>query len=296
MSTSFLTRGLSSFLFKSFAIGSSSTTAGRNAGPNQSLFHSTSNTEPEDSIRFDKLQTVPSACIQLFVTLALTIISIIYTLQQCDTTTVCLYYYMLLYLRGVYWAIVYLIHLYTKSRHLSLNRCGHHYFAAKVHRHKKSSLQLVTVSNTILLAVHTAMGHCYGETFMQQCFVDGFSSVVFVASFTLLETIIIVPVQLSYIVQVQVFNCTRPVPDAQQNANDLSLRLCPTDDYSVNDSFKSITDPKEFVQLQSAMISKLKEENSQLRGRIQEARSMVELVPNQSLNYSLAEQSIVGGY
>lgn len=295
MSTSFLTRGLSSFLFKSFAIGSTSA-ATRNAGPNQSLFHSTSNTEPEDSIRFDKLQTVPSACIQLFVTLALTIISIIYTLQQCDTTTVCLYYYMLLYLRGVYWAIVYLIHLYTKSRHLSLNRCGHHYFAEKVHRHKKSCLQLVTVANTILLAVHTAMGHGFGETFMQRCFVDGFSSVVFVASFTLLETIIIVPVQLCYIVKVQVFNHTRPLPDAQQNANDLSLRVCPTDDYSVNDSFKSITDPKEFVLMQSSMISKLKEENSQLRSRIQEARNMVELVPNQSLNYSLAEQSVVGGY
>ncbi|XP_053659912.1 transmembrane protein 192-like [Anopheles marshallii] len=295
MSTSFLTRGLSSFLFKSFAIGSSSA-AGRNAGPNQSLFHSTSNTEPDDSIHFDKLQTVPSACIQLFVTIALTIISVIYTLQQCDTTTVCLYYYMLLYLRGVYWAIVYLIHLYTKSRHLYLNRCGHHSFATKVHRHKKSSLKLVTLSNTILLIVHTALGHSFGETFMQRCFVDGFSSVVFVASFTLLETMIIVPVQLSYIVHVRVFNLTRPMPDAQQSANDLSLRICPTEEYSVNDSFKSITDPKEFILLQSAMISKLKEENSQLSSRIQEAKNLVELVPNQSLNYSLAEQSIVGGY
>uniref|UniRef100_A0A182S455 Transmembrane protein 192 n=1 Tax=Anopheles funestus TaxID=62324 RepID=A0A182S455_ANOFN len=295
MSTSFLTRGLSSFLFKSFAIGSSST-AGRNAAPNQSLFHSTSNTEPEDSIRFDKLQTVPSACIQLFVTLALTIISVIYTLQQCDTTTVCLYYYMLLYLRGVYWAIIYLIHLYTKSRHLCLNRCGHHSFATKVHRHKKSCLQLVTLSNMILLVVHTALGHCFGETFMQRCFVDGFSSVVFVASFTLLETVIIVPVQLSYIVQVRVFNLTRPMPDAQQNTDDLSLRICPSEDYSVNDSFKSITDPKEFILLQSAMISKLKQENGQLRNKIQEAKYLVELVPNQSLNYSLAEQSIVGGY
>uniref|UniRef100_A0A182LY53 Transmembrane protein 192 n=1 Tax=Anopheles culicifacies TaxID=139723 RepID=A0A182LY53_9DIPT len=295
MSTSFLTRGLSSFLFKSFAIGSSST-AGRNAGPNQSLFHSTSNTEPEDSIRFDKLQTVPSACIQLFVTLALTIISVIYTLQQCDTTTVCLYYYMLLYLRGIYWAIVYLIHLYTKSRHLYLNRCGYHTFATKVHRHKKSSLQLVTLSNSILLLVHTALGHGFGETFMQRCFVDGFSSVVFVASFTLLETMIIVPVQLSYIVHVRVFNHTRPMPDAHQNANDLSLRICPTEEYSVNDSFKSITDPKEFILLQSVLISKLKEENNQLRSRIQEARHLVELVPNQSLDYSLAEQSIVGGY
>ncbi|EAA08338.3 AGAP003087-PA [Anopheles gambiae str. PEST] len=295
MSTSFLTRGLSSFLFKSFAIGSSSV-AGRTAGPNQSLFHSTSNTEPEDSVRFDKLETVPSACIQLFVTLTLTIISVIYTLQQCDTTTVCVYYYMLLYLRGVYWAIVYLIHLYTKSRHQSLNRCGHHTFAARVHRHKKSSLQLVTLSNMVLLTVHTAMGHGFGETFMQRCFVEGFSSVVFVASFTLLETMVIVPVQLSYIVHVRVFNLTRPMPDAQHSANDLSLRLCPTEDYSVNDSFKSIADPKEFVQLQAALISKLKEENDQLHSRIQEARCMVELAPNQSLNYSLAEQSIVGGY
>uniref|UniRef100_A0A182P303 Transmembrane protein 192 n=1 Tax=Anopheles epiroticus TaxID=199890 RepID=A0A182P303_9DIPT len=311
MSTSFLTRGLSSFLFKSFAIGSSSV-AGRTAGPNQSLFHSTSNTEPEDSIRFDKLETVPSACIQLFVTLTLMVISVIYTLQQCDTSTVCLYYYMLLYLRGVYWAIVYLIHLYTKSRHLSLNHCGHHSFAAKVHRHKKCCLQLVTLSNMVLLTVHTAMGHGFREVFMQRCFLEGFSSVVFVASFTLIETMIIVPVQLSYIdtndrtitaathafksVQVRVFNLTRPMPDAQQSANDLSLRLCPTEDYSVNDSFKSITDPKEFIQLQSAMISKMKEENGQLRDRIQEAKSMVELVPDQTLNYSLAEQSIVGGY
>uniref|UniRef100_A0A182JWR7 Transmembrane protein 192 n=1 Tax=Anopheles christyi TaxID=43041 RepID=A0A182JWR7_9DIPT len=243
MSTSFLTRGLSSFLFKSFAIGSSSA-AGRTAGPNQSLFHSTSNTVPEDSVRFEKLETVPSACIQLFVTLTLTSISVIYTLQQCDTTT--------------------LIHLYTKSRHQNLNRCGHHTFAARVHRHKKSSLQLVTLSNMVLLTVHTAMGHGFGETFMQRCFVDGFSSVVFVTSFTLLESMVIVPVQLSYIVHVRVFNLTRPMPDAQQNANDLSLRLCPTEDYSVNDSFKSIADPKEFIQLQSTMISKLKEENDQL--------------------------------
>uniref|UniRef100_A0A182Q6M9 Transmembrane protein 192 n=1 Tax=Anopheles farauti TaxID=69004 RepID=A0A182Q6M9_9DIPT len=295
MSTSFLTRGLSSFLFKSFAIGSSSV-AGRTGAPNQSLFHSTSNTEPDDSIRFDKLQTVPSACIQLFVTLALTVISVIYTLQQCDTDTVCLYYYMLLYLRGVYWAIVYLIHLYTKSRHQHLNRCGHHSFARNVHRHKKSSLQLVTVANTILLAVHTAMGHCFGETFMQRCFVDGFSSVLFVASFTLVETMVIVPVQLSYIVQVRVFNLTRPSPDAQKSASEMSLRICPTEDYSVNDSFKSTADPKEFIQQQSAMISTLKDEIEQLHARIQDARNMVELAPNQSLNYSLAEQSIVGGY
>lgn len=269
---------------------------GRTAAPNQSLFHSTSNTEQEDSVRFDKLQTVPSACIQLFVTLALTVTSVIYTLQQCDTETVCLYYYMLLYLRGVYWAIVYLIHLYTKSRHHQLNRCGHHTFARKVHRHKKSSLQLVTVANTILLAVHTALGHCFGETYMQRCFVDGFSSVVFVASFTLVETMVIVPVQLSYIVQVRVFNLTRPSPDARHHANELSLKICPTEDYSVNDSFKSIADPKEFIQLQSAMVDGLREENEQLRARIEETRNMVELAPNQTLNYSLAEQSIIGGY
>ncbi|XP_058119265.1 uncharacterized protein LOC131287869 [Anopheles ziemanni] len=295
MSTSFLPRGLSSFLFKSFAIGSSTTT-GRLTGANQSLFHSTSNTEPDDSIRFDKLQTVPSACIQLFVTLALTVVSVIYTLQQCDTSTVCLYYYMLLYLRGVYWGIVYLIHLYSKSRHQGLNRCGHHTFARKMHRHKKSSLQLVTLSNTVLLLVHTALGHYYGGQFIQRCFVEGFSSVVFVTSITLLESIVIVPVQLSYIVQVRVFNLTRPSPDAQQSTNDLSLQVCPNEEYSVNDSFKSVTDPKEFIQLQSAMISKLREEKEQLRARIREARNMVELAPNQSLNYSLAEQSLIGGF
>ncbi|XP_053669868.1 transmembrane protein 192-like [Anopheles nili] len=295
MSTSFLTRGLSSFLFKSFAIGSTSG-AGRSAGLNQSLFHSTSNTEPEDSVRFDKLQTVPSACIHLFVTLALTVISVIYTLQQCDTGSVCLYYYMLLYLRGVYWAIIYLIHLYTKSRHQNLNWCGHHVFARQIHRHKKSSLQLVTLSNMVLLTIHTAMGHYFGEAFLQHCILDGFSSVVFVAFFTLLETLIIVPVQLSYIVQVRVFNLTRPPPDVQQSANVLSLQICPTDEYSVNDSFKSVADPKEFIQLQSELIQKLKDENNELGSRIREARNMVELVPNQSLDYSLAEQSFIGGY
>lgn len=165
-----------------------------------------------------------------------------------------------------------------------------------MHRHKKSSLQLVTLSNTVLLLVHTALGHYYGGQFIQRCFVQGFSSVVFVTSITLLESIVIVPVQLSYIVQVRVFNLTRPSPDAQQSANDLSLEVCPNEEYSVNDSFKSVTDPKEFIQLQSAMISKLREEKAQLRARIREARNMVELAPNQSLNYSLAEQSIMGGF
>lgn len=60
-----------------------------------------------------------------------------------------------------------------------------------------------------LLTVHTAMGHGFGETFMQRCFVEGFSSVVFVASFTLLETMVIVPVQLSYIGKQRAFGFWR---------------------------------------------------------------------------------------
>ncbi|XP_052863407.1 transmembrane protein 192-like [Anopheles cruzii] len=294
MSMSFLPRGISSFLFKSFAVGSTSV-AGRTAPANQSLFHSTSNTEPDDAIQFEKLYTVGSVCIHLFVTLALTVISVIYTLQQCDSDTVCLYYYMLLYLRGVYWAIIYLVHLYSKSRHQCLKRSGHHTFARKVHRHKKASLQLVTVSNAVLLTVHTAMSQVYRGPFLERCFVEGFSSVLFVASFTLLESLIIVPIQLSYIVHVLVFNQTRPSPDVLQKPDTVSMNIVPNDDYSVNESFKSVTDTKEFIQLQSVMIKKQRSENANLRAKIREAREKLEVVANQSVNYSIAEQSLIGG-
>ncbi|ETN61776.1 hypothetical protein AND_006559 [Anopheles darlingi] len=295
MSTSFLTRGLSSFLFKSFAIGSTSV-AGRTVGqPNQSLFHSTSNTMQEDSMQFDELRTVASACIHLFVTIGLTVLSVIYTLQQCDTDTTCSYYYMLLYLRGIYWAAIYLIHLYSKSRHQALKRGGYHSFARKVHRHKKSSLLLVTASNTVLLLVHTVMGHVYRGAFLQQCFTQGFSSVVFVAFFTLFESLILIPIQLSYIVHVRVFNLTRPAPDVLVKEEALIMEISPTEDYSVDESFKSVTDRKEFIQLQSVLIRNLKHQNNQLRAKIRDIRETVEIMAdNQSLNYSLAEQSLIG--
>ncbi|XP_035783739.1 uncharacterized protein LOC118461951 [Anopheles albimanus] len=295
MSASFLTRGLSSFLFKSFAIGSTSV-AGRTGGQaNQTLFHSTSNTVPDDSMQFDKLRTVASACIHLFVTIGLTVLSVIYTLQQCDIDTICPYYYMLLYLRGVYWAIIYLIHLYSKSRHQGLKRGGHHTFARKLHWHKKSSLLLVTVSNTVLLLVHTTMSHVYRGAFLQQCFTPGFSSVVFVAFFTLFESLILIPIQLSYIVYVRVFNLTQPSPDVLVKEDELSMEICATEDYSVNESFKSVIDTKEFIQLQSVLIRKLRHQNGQLRAKIRETRETVEIMAgNQSLNYSLAEQSLIG--
>ncbi|XP_065074217.1 uncharacterized protein LOC135698254 [Ochlerotatus camptorhynchus] len=236
------------------------------------------------TIAFERVNTTFASWIQLIFSMILTMTGFIFAYHGCYSGNECPGYYMMLYLRAFFWVATYIIHLFMKSRHNRLKLLGYHKFLRITHRQKKAPLQLVSLSNLLILTIHTIVLECYGSNFINDCYVKGFSLNLFLSIWCLVECMILTYIHITYFVKVRVFNTMRSPPDALTGSASAELRRSAPHGVS----------PEEFINQQFLMIVKMMDENRHLQDKIREVRAAAHLINSESTHLSLAEQSLIG--
>ncbi|XP_055551336.1 uncharacterized protein LOC129733833 [Wyeomyia smithii] len=282
---SFANRNFLSFFMFRLTTAGSLTEAG--TGPNrieqQSLFP-TMNDDGKDIsvICFERLATVWASWVQLTASMILTVTGLIYAFHRCyGSDNECAAYYTMLHLRAFFWFLIYIIHLYVKSRHNRLKILGYHEFLQQTHHHKKAALKLVSLVNLFVLTLHTALLQVLGVDFFKDCKISGFSATVFINVVCAAECILLMFLHVTYSVEVDVFNTIQSPPDAL------------LDQDQPGGGVRSMN-PDEFIGQQFLLIVKLLDDNRHLQDKIREFRSMAHLINSESTHLSLAEQSLIG--
>ncbi|XP_053698604.1 uncharacterized protein LOC128745556 [Sabethes cyaneus] len=281
---SFVNRNfISFFMFRTTTVGSVSEAGAGGNRIEQSLFP-TMNDDGKDIslISFESLNTVWASWLQLTISVALTITGLIYAFRQCYASDdECYAYYTMLHLRAFFWFLIYIIHLFVKSRHNRLKILGYHEFLQQTHRHKKAPLKFVSLCNLLVLTLHTLLLQVLGANFFIDCKIYGFSATVAISIFCAIECVVLMVLHITYSAKVHVFNIIQSPPDALLNP-----------DHS-NGGISSMN-PEEFISQQFLLIVKLFDDNRHLQDKIREFRSMAHLINSESTHLSLAEESFIG--
>lgn len=294
---SFIRRNMSQIA----AIHSTSGTTGGRGSANGSFISSTSiygqHQRPEDqqtlfptmngdieTVGFERVGTTHASWVQLIFSMILTMTGFIFAYHGCYSGNECPGYYMLLYLRALFWVTTYIIHLYMKSKHNRLKLLGYHKFLRITHRQKKAPLQLVSLSNLLILTIHTIVLECYGTNFVNDCYVKGLSLTLFLSIWCLVECMILTYIHITYFVKVRVFNTMRSPPDALTGSSSAEIRR----------NAHHRVSAEELINQQFLMIVKMMDDNRHLQDKIREVRAAAHLINSESTHLSLAEQSLIG--
>ncbi|KXJ82777.1 hypothetical protein RP20_CCG011210 [Aedes albopictus] len=247
----------------------------------QTLFGSTSG--DIETVGFERIGTTHASWIQLIFSMVLTMTGFIFAYHGCYSGNECPGYYMLLYLRALFWVATYVIHLYMKNKHNRLKLLGYHKFLRITHRQKKAPLQLVSLSNLLILTIHTVVLEFYGTNFINDCYVKGLSLTLFLSIWCLVECMILTYIHITYFVKVRVFNTMRSPPDALTNSS-----------AEIRRNAHHRVSAEELINQQFLMIVKMMDDNRHLQDKIREVRAAAHLINSESTHLSLAEQSLLG--
>ncbi|XP_055636276.1 uncharacterized protein LOC129775494 [Toxorhynchites rutilus septentrionalis] len=271
------------FLFRSVTTGSLSDGAvsGSRQLEQQMLFPTMTEDDRDISIiSFEKINTTPILWFQLVCSMALTAVGLAYCYYGCYSGNECAGYYTMLKLRAGFWFVTFIIHLLVKSKHNRMKILGYHTFLRETHRYKKTSLQVVSLVNLVILTAHTALLHMFGSHFFIDCALKGFSTTLSVSAVCLLECIVLVLIHIPYFVKTKVFNVIQNPPDALLQRGNGQTEMS----------------PEEFINQQFLLIVKLMDENRHMHDKIREARASAHLINSESTQLSIADQSFVIGY
>lgn len=127
----------------------------------------------------------------------------------------CRTYYILIYVRAIYWVITYILDMIVTYRHNDLRRHGYHdFYRKKILSYKNAPFAVVTLWNTIIFIVQTIMIQNYGIEFTAHCQRTIQSPVTYICMFCGLETILLMFIHGTYIMKVWNFNSIHSLPDA----------------------------------------------------------------------------------
>lgn len=163
---------------------------------------------------FQCLNTIPLAGIHLLMSLSIFGVGAYFELYWTVDLD-CRVYYLLLYIRCAYWCCTYVIDALVTRRHRELRRQGYHdFYRHKILTYKNAPLGIVTLWNMIILFVQTVMEHNYGAEFAAHCQQVVWSPTTYVCLFCGVETIVLMFVHGTYIMNVWHFNRVTGLPDA----------------------------------------------------------------------------------
>lgn len=101
-----------------------------------------------------------------------------------------------------------------KHHHEKLRMNGYHEFYRSTLLHKGIALHIVSLWNTIILAIQTFMQEEYGPRFFEHCPKDFFSPTTYIVLFSVFETVLLLLSHGWYVLRVNRFNDATPAPDA----------------------------------------------------------------------------------
>lgn len=173
-----------------------------------------SDSDQSKRIYFQCLNTIPLAGIHLLI--SITIFGAGAYIELCWTRDFdCSVYFLLLYIRCVYWCFTYVIDAIVTHRHCELRRQGYHeFYRHKILNYKNAPLSIVTLWNMIIFLMQTLMQHNYGAEFTAHCQRSLWSPITYVCLFCGIEAIVLMFVHGTYIMNVWHFNRVTCLPDA----------------------------------------------------------------------------------
>ncbi|XP_067639772.1 transmembrane protein 192 isoform X2 [Eurosta solidaginis] len=207
---------------------------------------------------FKPLRTVPVFSIHLFISTVISFVGILlaYTWpvdKRCEA------YFIMLYLRAAFWVITFLFDHLIKKHHDDLRMNGYHEFHRATSMQKGIPLNVVSLWNSMLLAVQAGIHHYYGVDFWQHCALNFFSPASYVAGFNMLETLVLSLTHGVYISKVYKFNKSTPPPDALRGGHNASGSL---------GLMQPGGNTSELLEKQADLIAYLKDHNQKLNQKL----------------------------
>lgn len=111
----------------------------------------------------------------------------------------CTAYFIMLYLRGAFWFVTFIIDHLAKHRHEQLRLNGYHDFHKATNVHKGIPFYVVSLWNSAILTIQALMQQYYGANFGEACIESFFSPVIYITMFNIVENIVLAGVNGSYI-------------------------------------------------------------------------------------------------
>ncbi|KAG5675434.1 hypothetical protein PVAND_005338 [Polypedilum vanderplanki] len=221
----------------------------------------------ETSTRVKKLKTVPHFSFHLLVSTAISALGIVLATVWPESKR-CEAYFIMLYCRAGFYAFTLLFDWIVRYHHQKLRLNGYHDFTREMKNHHTIPLKIVSLWNTVILAVAAGIHHYYGENFMQKCIKTVFSPVVYITMFNAAETLIFFVVHGTYILKVLKFNSQNFAPDALHGTGATttgSLGLIHSQS-EVNELLEKQSDLIEYLRLHCNRLNqKLQQMSNQLR-------------------------------
>ncbi|XP_064550462.1 transmembrane protein 192 [Drosophila montana] len=165
-----------------------------------------------------KLKTVPAFSIHLLISTVISCVGIgLGALwpedRRCDA------YFIMLYLRATFWVITFIFDHFVKKQHDDLRLNGYHDFHRDTNMQKGIPLQIVSLWNSMLLAVQAMIHHYYGEQFWTHCAAGWLSPISYVTAFSVAENMVLAATHGCYIDKVSKFNKAKLSPDVLRGAD-----------------------------------------------------------------------------
>ncbi|XP_037944689.1 transmembrane protein 192 [Teleopsis dalmanni] len=211
-----------------------------------------------DTGTFKPLKTIPAFSIHLFISTIISFVGILLAAvwppeKRCEA------YFIMLYLRATFWVITFVFDHVIKKYHDDLRINGYHEFHRATAMQKGIPLNIVSLWNSVLLAVQAMLQHYYGEQFWSHCMAGFLSPITYVAAFNLAETIVLAATHSCYISKVFKFNKAQQPPDALRGLNNLNGSLGLTQPGSTT---------AELLEKQADLIAYLKDHNQKLNKKL----------------------------
>ncbi|XP_054084507.1 transmembrane protein 192 isoform X1 [Zeugodacus cucurbitae] len=207
---------------------------------------------------FKSLKTIPAFSIHLLISTVISFIGIVLAFAWPEDKR-CEAYFIMLYLRATFWVITFLFDHLIKKHHDDLRMNGYHEFHRATAVQKSIPLNVVSLWNSMLLAVQAGIHHYYGVNFWQHCAEGFLSPVTYIAAFNTLETLVLSATHGCYITKVRKFNKSAPPPDALRGGNNASGSL---------GLMQPGGNTSELLEKQADLIAYLKDHNQKLNQKL----------------------------
>lgn len=160
------------------------------------------------------LTTIHLAGLHLLLSMSIFIAGIYLELQWL-TEENCQTYFVMIYLRMVFWVATFVIDILVTQRHNELRRQGYHeFYRKKILTYKNAPFAIVTLWNMVIFLVQTITLEYYGNEFSLHCQKGIQSPITYVCVFCGFETMLLMIVHGTYIMKVYHFNNIHSLPDA----------------------------------------------------------------------------------
>lgn len=207
------------------------------------------------------LHTIVLASLHLLFSL-LVFIAGVYLELQWFIEHSCRTYYIMIYIRCIYWVVSIVIDILFRRRHNKLRRHGYHTLFKKILIYKNAPLLIVTIWNMVLFLIQTLMIDSYGAEFSMYCQRTSLLQrpITYVCTLCGLETVLLIFLHGSYIIRVYNFNSTQILPDALRDIEQPSIGSLgiTVDNAKIGD----------LLEKQADLIYYLKEQNVNLKRKL----------------------------